>query len=260
MSLIGVLGGLGPAATVDFLTKLVALTPARCDQDHLPVLVLNQPHIPDRSQSILGHGLDPLPYLLAGIDLLNQAEVGLVVVPCNTAHHWFSQMAGRSRAPMLHIARACVDALPGGGRQRVAIFATRGAIASGVYQRELAEQDIELLIPNAGAHQGDIDDCIHAVKAGDLLHGSARLSAALATALVQGAQAVVLGCTELPVAAQHIVAQPLLLIDSTLELARQAVKHALGLGWHQPSWVPSAPAGQGFDHPADPSAALPLRP
>jgi aspartate racemase len=250
MRLIGVLGGMGPAATADFLAKLVALTPARCDQDHLPVLVLNQPHIPDRSSHILGHGPDPLPYLLAGIDLLNQAEVGLVVVTCNTAHHWFAQMARRSRAPMLHIARACVSALPAGENKRVAIFATRGAIAAGVYQRELVDQGLEWLIPDAGAHQGAIDDCIRAVKAGDLARGSACLTAALATALAQGAQAVILGCTELPVAARQIDAQPLRLIDSTLELARQAVKHALYLGWNQPPWARSEPPDPGLRPPA----------
>ena len=237
MNCIGVLGGMGPAATVDFLGKLVALTPAKCDQDHLPVLVVNQPHIPDRSANILGDGPDPLPYLLAGVDLLNQAEVGLVVVTCNTAHHWYEQMARRCRAPMLHIVRACVSALPAGEPIRVAIFATRGAIQSQVYQRELAARGIAYLIPEPDGAQTDVDACIRAVKAGDLAAGGRSLSAALDDARQRGAQTVVLGCTELPVAAQQIAVQSLQLIDSTLELARQAVKHALYLGWNRPPWV-----------------------
>ena len=252
---IGVLGGMGPAATVDFLAKLVALTPATRDQEHLPVLVVNQPHIPDRSANILGDGPDPLPYLLAGIEQLNQAAVGLVVVTCNTAHHWYDAMAKRSRAPMLHIARACVGALADGTSTRVAIFATRGCIQSQVYQRVLTARGIDHLVPAAAGAQHDVDACIRAVKAGDLAAGARSLAAALDDARRQGAQAVILGCTELPVAAQQLGPQPLQLIDSTLELARQTVKHALYLGWNRAPWIAAQPAAATAVAPAADASA-----
>ena len=81
MAKIGVLGGMGPAASADFLTKLVHLTPATCDQEHLPVVVANLPHVPDRSRAILGQGASPLPAMCASIDLLVQAGCGVIAVP-----------------------------------------------------------------------------------------------------------------------------------------------------------------------------------
>ena len=240
MSIIGVLGGMGPAATADFMAKLVALTPAACDQEHLPVLVASLPHIPDRSRAILGDGADPLPYLLTGIAVLNQAEVGLVVVPCNTSHHWYDAMAKACRAPILHIARACVAALPASPATRVSLFATRGAIQSGFYQRELAQRGLHCVVPDPDGAQRDVDACIRAVKGGELARGGACLAAALADAKASGAQAVIMGCTEIPVAAAQLEDHGLLLVDSSLELARQAVKHALYLGWNRPPWAEHA--------------------
>ncbi len=238
--MIGVLGGMGPAATVDFMAKLVALTPASRDQEHLPVLVANLPHVPDRSQAILGDGPDPLERMLVGIGLLNAAEVGLVVVPCNTSHHWFDAMARACRSPMLHIARACAAALPAGDNVRISLFATRGAIRSGFYQRELAQRGIACTTPAADGAQHAVDACIGAVKAGDLDRGRAHLATALADARAQGARAVIMGCTEIPLAAAGLEAHGLQLVDSSLELARQAVRHALYLGWNRAPWIAAA--------------------
>jgi aspartate racemase len=246
--IIGVLGGMGPAATVDFMGKLVGLSPASCDQEHLPVLVANLPHVPDRSRAILGNGADPLPYMLRGIDMLNQAQVGLVVVPCNTSHHWYDEMSRACRAPILHIARACVAALPAGEVTKVMLLATRGAIQSGFYQRELAARGLDCMAPEAGSAQEAVDACIRAVKGGDLAAGSQHLALALADARARGAQAVIMGCTEIPVAAAPLQGQGLLLVDSSLELARQAVRHAHYLGWNRAPWLgregaaPDAPA------------------
>jgi aspartate racemase len=233
MTMIGILGGMGPAATVDFMGKLVGLTPAQCDQDHVPMIIANLPQIPDRSRHILGNGPDPLPALLAGIALLDSAGVGLIVVPCNTSHHWYGQMAQHSKAPMLHIAQACVDALSPDSAARVSIFATRGAISSGFYQRELASRGIAHVVPDADGAQHDVDACIRAIKGGDMVHGGERLALALADAVRHGVQAVIMGCTELPVAAHQIRTPGLLLIDSSLELARQALAYAEVRGWNR---------------------------
>ncbi len=256
MSRIGIVGGMGPAATVDFMGKLVALTPATCDQEHLPVVVANLPHIPDRSRAILGEGDDPLPWMLKSIELLNDAGVGLVVVPCNTSHHWFDDMARASRAPMLHIARACVAALPPGEVTRVMLLATRGAIRSGFYQRELAERGLTCLAPDPAGAQASVDACIRAVKAGDVALGGTHLAAALADAQARGAQAVIMGCTEIPVAAAQIKDPGLLLVDSSLELARQAVRHALFLGWNRAPWVDRSDPVRDAVAPAAPAANL----
>lgn len=236
MPRIGVFGGMGPAATVDFMDKLVRLTPARRDQDHLPVIVASLPQVHDRSRAILGTGPDPLPQLLLGIDFLNQSGVGVVAIPCNSSHHWYAQMQQRSQVPILHIAQACVAAIDPAAAPRVAVFATRGALASGFYQRALEQRGIAWVVPPAEGEQAQVDECIRSIKAGDLAAGGASLAAAFAWARAQGAAGVIMGCTEIPIAARHAPDAGLQLFDSSLELARATVNYALERGWNRPGW------------------------
>jgi aspartate racemase len=227
---------MGPSATVDFLDKLVKLTPASRDQEHLPVIVASLPHIHDRSSAILGRGRDPLPQLLAGIEVLNQAAVGVIAIPCNSSHHWFDEMSRSSKAPLLHIAKACVEAIPSSGVSRVAIFATRGALASGFYQRELLARGIDFMLPDPDGGQQQVDNCIREVKAGHLEAGGRSLTEACRDAARQGATTLIMGCTEIPIASRYADVSGLALIDSSLELARASVAFALARGWNRPGW------------------------
>jgi aspartate racemase len=236
MPRIGVFGGMGPSATVDFMDKLVKLTPATRDQDHLPVIVASLPHIHDRSMAILGKGKDPLPQLLSGIDVLNHAGVGVIVIPCNSSHHWFQEMSSHSKAPLLHIAKTCVEAIPDSADTKVAIFATRGALASGFYQKELVARGIAFVVPEAEVGQIEVDACIREIKAGNFDVGGQHLSVACKLAVEQGATALIMGCTELPIASRYADVAGLALIDSSLELARASVAYALERGWGRCGW------------------------
>ena len=213
------------AATVDFMAKLVGLTPAQRDQEHLPVVVANLPQVPDRSAAILGTGPDPLPALLRGIGLLNQSGAGVIVVPCNTSHHWYDAMSAASAAPILHIAQACVRRVEPG--TRTLILGTRGALRSGFYQRALQDHGCPWELPAEGEEQTAVDECIRRVKAGQAKAGGNSLADVLRAAAGRGVGAVILGCTELPIALGHSGSQGLNTIDSSLELARAAVDHAL---------------------------------
>lgn len=235
MSRIGVFGGMGPSATVDFLGKLVQLTPARRDQEHLPVVVASFPHVPDRSSAILGKGPDPLDRLLEGIRFLTGSGVGVIAIPCNSSHHWYRQLSEATPVPILHIARECAQAIPR-DEQRVAILATRGALASGFYQQALRERGIGYLVPDADTVQPAVDDCIREVKAGEMASSGASLGKALQAMKAQGATCVIMGCTEIPIAALHTDALGLKLVDSSLELARATVHYALERGWNRPAW------------------------
>jgi aspartate racemase len=236
MNKIGVLGGMGPAATADFLTKLVQLTPATCDQEHLPVVVANLPHVPDRSRAILGLGPDPLPAMFASIDLLVNAGCGVIAVPCNTSHHWHSDFSKHSPVPVLHIAKACVEAV---GRARTtAILGTRGCLQSGFYQRTITEHGGLCYVPDGQTVQPLVDATIAAVKAGDLTGGARYLEQVLRSLVDKGVNAAVLACTELPLAASCCDPAShtgMTLVDSTLELARASVQYGLDRGWNLPS-------------------------
>ena len=236
MSRIGVLGGMGPLATVDFMDKLVKLTPASRDQEHLPVIVANLPHVHDCSEAIMGNGKNPLPQLLEGIALLNQAAVGLVVIPCNSAYHWYEALSQASKAPVMHIAKVAAEAIMSDGVSKVAIFATRGALASDIYQRELQTREVPFLLPEPTAGQVAIDDCIREIKAGNFERGGQYLSLACKEAAEQGASTIILGNNELPIAAQYGNVYGLTLVDSTLELARASVEFALIRGWNRLGW------------------------
>lgn len=236
MSCIGVFGGMGPSATVDFLDKLVRLTPASRDQDHLPVIVASLPHIHDRSSAILGKGRDPLPQLLAGIAMLNKAEVGVIAIPCNSSHHWFDEMSRSSKVPLLHIAKACVGAIATDSAPRVAIFATRGALTSGFYQRELLAHGLDFMLPEPDDAQMQVDACIREIKAGNTEAGAQHLAQACRDVVRQGATTLIMGCTEIPIASKYADMSGLMLIDSSLELARASVAFALARGWNRPGW------------------------
>ncbi|KUY84160.1 aspartate/glutamate racemase family protein [Burkholderia sp. RF4-BP95] len=229
MALVGVLGGMGPLATVDFMHRVICLTRARCDQEHLPMIVANLTRTPDRSRAIIDGGTDPLPALLDGIALLNRCGVDVIAIPCNSAHHWYAPLRERSAAPILHIVDASVAALPAGVR-RVAVLATGGTLVSGFYQAALRARGFEPVMPGVAA-QRDIAACIAAVKAGKIDASVRRLTRALATLARRDVGVAVMGCTEIPIAARALRDAPFALIDSTQELARGTVAHAVARGW-----------------------------
>jgi aspartate racemase len=231
MHCIGILGGMGPAATLDFMTKLMALTPASRDQDHLPLILASLPQIPDRSAAILGTGEDPLPILEYGVKLLNRVGTGLIVIPCATSHHWYQELSTISQAPIMHIANAILDKVP--RNDRTLILATRGTLASGFLQRKLTDCEIDFEVPSPDSDQFSIDECIRLTKAGQYALAGRSLDPVLHNANARGIRSVIMGCTEIPLAAAHATAIDLNLIDCTLELARYTVDHALRHGWNR---------------------------
>lgn len=230
--MIGVLGGMGPAATVDFLDKLVRATPVRRDQEHLPVIVYSVPQIPDRSTAILEAGPDPLPQMLAGIDFLNAGGARLIAIACNTAHHWYEAISVRSNAPVLNIAEVTVASISPSSNERVAVFATQGTMEAGIYARSLHRRGIRTVeIPPDLQYL--VNGCIASVKAGDLDAGAHQLKSAAAAAAARGATSMILGCTELPVAAAAAGDLALRGIDSSLQLAAAAARYGLERGWNR---------------------------
>ncbi|KVF79166.1 aspartate racemase [Burkholderia sp. FL-7-2-10-S1-D7] len=229
MALVGVLGGMGPLATVDFMHRVICLTRARCDQEHLPMIVANLTRTPDRSRAIIDGGTDPLPALLDGIGLLNRCGVDVIAIPCNSAHHWYAPLREHSAAPILHIVDASVAALPAGVR-RVAVLATGGTLVSGFYQAALRARGFEPVMPGVAA-QRDIAACIAAVKAGKIAASVRCLSRSLAALARRDVGVAVMGCTEIPIAARALRDAPFALVDSTQELARATVAHAVERGW-----------------------------
>lgn len=232
--LIGILGGMGPAATVDFLQKIVDATPAGRDQDHVPVILHGVPQIPDRSTAIREGSDAPFLPMLAGIRLLERSGADAIAIPCNTAHYWYDRLARTTPVKILHIVDAVRVALQEtalqekGPQGRVALLATRGTLESGLYQRRLGPQAV--CVPD-DAVQVRVDAIIAAVKRG-ALEEAAGTAAAIADLLQKaGYRGAVLACTELPVAFAGLTSG-LVTVDATLALAQACVRASLECGGH----------------------------
>ncbi len=225
--MLGILGGMGPLATADFYAKLIAQTPAARDQDHVPVVIYAVPQVPDRTAALLRGGATPVPALLAGLRTLVAAGAQAIAMPCNTAHAWFDELAAQSPVPLLHIADAAADAatLIAGRGARLGLVATDGTLARDFYARRLAARGFECATPTAAEMRDRVSPGIDRVKAGAVEEGGRLLEQAVGALLGRGAGAVVLGCTEVPVALDRI-GSPLRArcVDATAALARACVE------------------------------------
>jgi len=223
MRALGILGGMGPLATVDFMAKVIEATPAERDQDHIPLLVHAVPQVPDRAAAILNGTDEPLEWLVRGAGMLRLSGAGAIAIPCNTAHYWHDQLAASIDIPVLHIVDAAADALKQSGISggQVGLLGTTGTIAAGVYQNRFQALGYDCLSPDDDTQAALVMGGIDAVKAGDLDTGRDKLEAAAETLRQKGCTAIVLGCTEVP-----IVLSGAGYIDATEALARASV------AWH----------------------------
>ncbi len=227
--ILGIVGGMGPEATADLYREILRLTPASRDQDHIPVLIYSNPQIPERTSAILEGGEDPLPYLVETAQTLERAGAGALVMPCNTAHYFLAPLQEKTGIPILNMleetAAAFRKGFPGG--TKVGLLAATGTVRSGIYAAVFGRGGIEVLVPD-DAEQKTVHAGIHRIKAAAHDDATARAFEAAGAGLVAaGAQAVILGCTEIPLAfdagrAGYPVLNP------TRILAQAAVDWALG--------------------------------
>ncbi|MFF6913748.1 amino acid racemase [Streptomyces sp. NPDC012466] len=226
--IIGVLGGMGPAATADFYAKLVSTTPGSSDQNHLRTVIWSDPTIPDRTEALLGDGPDPTPWLLHGCRVLREAGATVIAIPCNTAHAFVPRIADHVGLPIVHMIGEAAHRLTS-LRPRVhtaGLLATTGTVRVGLYQEWLDRFGIRLVLPDAPSQDHEVMTAIHAVKAGTRDDTTTALLSRAARRLTeQGAQAVIAGCTEIPLGLPaDAVDVPL--IDPALALAQALIRRA----------------------------------
>ncbi len=224
--LIGVLGGMGPLATVDFMSKVIAATPAACDQDHVPMIVYSVPQIPDRVRAIAAGTDEPFAAILAGLRTLERAGVHMIAMPCNTAHAWYDRLAASTDVGILHIADAVRQRI-GERREKVALMATAGTVRAGFYQRYLNSADRQVIVPAPGV-QATINLAIAAVKSANHAAAKQHMIEAGQALLDAGADRLLLACTELPLAAEATPLEPSCL-DATVCLAYACAAYSMGI-------------------------------
>ena len=228
--ILGVLGGMGPLASAQFMLRLTLLTPAERDQEHIPAVLWSDPRVPDRTEARLGSGPDPLPWLVRGLDGLAAAGCGAVAIPCNTAHGWIEGMRAASKLPILHIIDAAAADLrrQGVAPGRVGVMGTAATLAMRLYQERLAELGWPTIEPDDAEMARLVSPAIALVKANRVQDAYAPLVEVVARLRDRGATAVVLGCTEIPLGIQAGPWQGLgvPLVDTIDALARAAIAWA----------------------------------
>lgn len=224
---IGIIGGMGPLATADLFQKIIQHTQAQRDQDHLRVLIDNNTNIPDRTAAILQGGDSPVPQLTASARGLEAMGADLLIMPCNTAHYYYDQVQAAVGIPVLHMIDLTCQALQRRGVSKAGLLATDGTLQTGIYQQHFANSGIQLLEPAGQAQQAVMDVIYRGVKAGNTAYDTAAFCRTMDDLLEQGAQTLILGCTELPLAMSlYHLSYPV--TDPTLELAKGAILAAGG--------------------------------
>jgi aspartate racemase len=224
MKRLGILGGMGPAASAEFVTRLVQQTSASCDQEHIPFVLWSNPQIPDRSTSMRNGDDKPLPFLLDGIKGLKAAGCDLVVIPCNTAHFWFHKFS-KINVRMVHIVDSVASALRDAGvtNTTIGVIGTQATVELGLYQYHLNRLGWNCIVPGKEEMDTLVQPAIDLIKAGNMSQSHDMLLAVADGLIARGANAVVLGCTEIPLAVRETHYNNIPLINSIDSLVKVAI-------------------------------------
>ncbi len=227
---LGILGGMGPEATLLFYKYVLQFSGAENDQDHLEAIIAMLPHIPDRTNAIIGNGEDPTNFIVDGLHLLANAGADFAVITCNTAHYFLPKIIDSIPIPVLNMIQLTAAEISSMGLTKAGLLATDGTIKSGLYKHYLEQQNIALLTPSCTV-QNNVTDIIYGkkgIKAGFTNEENrSRLLACASHLFKRGAEVVILGCTELPlVLITDDYKQSL--IDPLSVLAQETIKIAKG--------------------------------
>ncbi len=223
--ILGILGGLGPLATVYFMDMLVKMTDVQKDQDHISMIVLNHAAIPDRTDFILDSTKpNPLPMMIEDAKKLEKSGADFVVMPCNTAHFFYEQIQHNISIPMLNIieetVRYAVENTP--DIKKLGILATKGTITAGAYQHMCEKFGIDWAVPSLADEQSLMNIIYNQVKAGKEVNINEFIKI-IENMKADGCDAVALGCTELSVINKDFSLNRRDVIDSLEVLARKSI-------------------------------------
>ncbi len=230
-SVIGILGGMGPLATADLYQKIIEITPAATDQEHIPVIIYADPRVPDRTEALLRDGEDPTPWLVHGARSLVGMGADFIVMPCNTAHAFLNDVQPAVDKPIVSMIDAAADEIrktyPDAAT--VGLLATSGTISSEIYQHALLTRGVDVIVPDDDFQRRCVMAAIREVKAGRAGKSATMLLQEAAKHLSErGADVLLAACTEIPVIFQQRHTETPL-IDATGALARIAVATAMHL-------------------------------
>jgi len=227
---IGILGGMGPEATLDCFAKIIKNTPAKRDQDHLRVIIDSNPKVADRPAAIIGRGESPVPALVQGCRYLQLAGADFIIIPCVAAHFFLEAVRQQVKLPILSIFDVVTETIVREHPQvtTVGLLAITATISCGLFQRRLTDDNIKTIVPDE-THQPRVMAAVADIKKTRPGRSRAQITSdliATAEGLISiGARGIIAGCTEIPLALkQEHLSVPY--FDALTILARAAVREA----------------------------------
>jgi len=216
---LGVLGGMGPEASAYFYMLITKLTKAKKDQDHISMVIYSEPTIPDRTKAFLGQGPSPLPAMIEAIKLLEKSGANLIAIPCNSAHYWINELKKNTSAQIINMIEEFAKDLARLNYKKVGLLATTTTVQSKLYEKYLRLYNIEIILPR---NQEEIMQAIYYVKANKIKKARKIFIKACKELEGKGAQAIIAGCTEVPLALKsrdlHVP-----LLDPMVSLAKKCI-------------------------------------
>lgn len=202
MKTIGILGGMGPLATADLFKKIITLTEANSDNEHIEIIVENNTKIPDRTDHIINNGEDPTKHMIKSAIRLEMMGADVIIMPCNTAHYFYNEIVKYVDIPFINMivetAKETAKLFP---NKKVGLLATEGTYKAGIYDKVFNEYNLELVKPDADK-QKYVMELIYNIKRGKTDIDLTSFQAVLEELKEQEVEAFILGCTELPLAFQ----------------------------------------------------------
>lgn len=226
---IGILGGMGPEASCLLYKRIIEYTNASKDQDHIPIIIYNNPKTPDRTRHIIHGEESPVPYLIKGINLLNDSGVDCILVACNTSHYYFDSFKTHTQQYIMNMVELTAEHIKSTCSQfdHIGILGTTGTINTFLYQNALVGIGFKPICLDDIKQEGLVMEAIYGkkgIKAGFVNEPRKTLNKAARTLNEAGATAVILGCTEISmVLNQNDFGFKL--IDPLTILAKKAIVH-----------------------------------
>lgn len=224
--LLGILGGMGPEASVYFYQQIIKKTPVTCDQDHIPTLTYQATFLPDRVKMIQQNRVPEfLEQLKKTLALLYESKITALAVPCNTVHYFLNQIRAEIPVPFFHLIESCMDDLEKKEIDKAILLSTQGTIDTRLYHDEAAKKNIKIITPSK-QDQCVISDAIQQIKGGAEAKSMSESLLLLIRNLAKNqTNNIILGCTELPLIFDGESADDLVLIDPMQCLVKEIIAY-----------------------------------
>ncbi len=198
--MIGILGGMGTQAGLDFCNKLAKLNKGKTDQKYPLFVLYNKSNIPGRPENLHRYN-KVLKSLLNGCKFLEKNKCKFIVIPCNTAHYWYNDLQKKTRIPIVNMPREVyLNAIKKCKKNsKIGLLATEGTIKTGVYSK-FFDKKFKLIHPIKSIQSKNINKAIKLVKMGKIKNAAKAIKPAVNSLIKMKCKKIILGCTELPIA------------------------------------------------------------